>query len=237
MMISQQRTEKLFELAGIELSGEQYEKFDQYAQLLVTWNEKVNLTAITDPEGIAVKHFFDSVYPFTLFDLPQESRIIDVGTGAGFPSCPLKIVRDDIKLTLLDSLNKRIAFLAHISDVLNLGATCIHGRAEELGKNPECRENYDIACARAVANLRELCEYCMPFVKEGGIFAALKGSNGEEELKEAKPAIKTLGGKVEECKSYSLPTGDNRTLILIRKVSATPEKYPRNSGVIKKRPL
>ena len=237
MILSKQETEKLFELCNIEITSAQYDRLNTYAEMLVAWNEKINLTAITDPEGITIKHFFDSVYPFTLFSLPEGAEIIDVGTGAGFPSCPLKIFRDDIKITLLDSLNKRISFLANISESLDLGATCIHGRAEELGKNSEYREKYDVACARAVANLPELCEYCLPFVKTDGYFVALKGSKGGEELKEAKSAVKILGGKTEDCIEYTLPTGDKRTLILIRKVSETPDKYPRNPGLIKKKHL
>lgn len=237
MILSKQETEKLFELCNVEITSAQYEKFEKYSDLLVAWNEKINLTAITDAEGITIKHFFDSVYPFTLFDVPQGARIIDVGTGAGFPSCPLKIIRDDVQLTLLDSLNKRIAFLANISEVLDLGATCIHGRAEELGKNYEYRESFDIACARAVANLPELCEYCLPFVKKGGYFAALKGRSGSEELSESSKAIEILGGKAENAIEYSLPTGDKRTLILIKKINETPEKYPRNQGAIKKKHL
>ena len=221
----------------LEYTDLQKEKLDKYAQMLVEWNDKINLTAITDYDEIMIKHFYDSIYPFTLFELPENSEIIDVGTGAGFPSCPLKIVRDDLKVTLLDSLNKRIAFLAQLSETLDLGATCIHGRAEELGKNLEYREKFDCATARAVANLSDLCEYCLPFVKVGGVFAALKGSNGEEELKDAKNAIKILGGKTENFIEYELPNGDKRTLILIRKVSETPDKYPRNAGQMKKKKL
>lgn len=221
----------------LEYTDLQKEKLDKYAQMLVEWNDKINLTAITDYDEIQIKHFYDSIYPFTLFELPENSEIIDVGTGAGFPSCPLKIVRDDLKVTLLDSLNKRIAFLAQLSETLDLGATCIHGRAEELGKNLEYREKFDCATARAVANLSDLCEYCLPFVKVGGVFAALKGSNGEEELKDAKNAIKILGGKTEDFIEYELPNGDKRTLILIRKVSETPDKYPRNAGQMKKKKL
>ena len=221
----------------LEYTDLQKEKLDKYAQMLVEWNDKINLTAITDYDEIQIKHFYDSIYPFTLFELPENSEIIDVGTGAGFPSCPLKIVRDDLKVTLLDSLNKRMAFLAQLSETLDLGATCIHGRAEELGKNLEYREKFDCATARAVANLSDLCEYCLPFVKVGGVFAALKGSNGEEELKDAKNAIKILGGKTEDFIEYELPNGDKRTLILIRKVSETPDKYPRNAGQMKKKKL
>lgn len=236
-LVSFEEFSELFGGGKIEINEKQYEKFSLYAELLCEWNEKINLTAITDPEGIAVKHFFDSVYPFTLFEVAEGAKIIDVGTGAGFPSCPLKIMRDDVKITLLDSLNKRINFLGQLSDRLELGATCIHGRAEELGRNGECREQFDIATARAVANLTELCEYCLPFVKVGGYFAALKGSSGEEELKEAKSAVKVLGGKVEEMFEYELPTGDGRTLILIKKTGNTPEKYPRNKGQMKKKKL
>ncbi|MDO4944945.1 MAG: 16S rRNA (guanine(527)-N(7))-methyltransferase RsmG [Ruminococcus sp.] len=237
MLLSKSETDKIFGEYGLRLSDEQYERLYKYADLLVQWNEKINLTAITDPEGITVKHFFDSIYPFTLFELPQNSSIIDVGTGAGFPSCPLKIYRDDLKITLLDSLNKRVNFLGQVSECVGLGADCIHGRAEELGKNPQYREQFDCATARAVANLTELCEYCLPFVKTGGVFAALKGSGGEEELHKAKNAVKILGGKVEETKNYKLPNGDGRTLILIRKISETPDKYPRNKGQMKKKPF
>lgn len=231
MILSQTQTSELFEKYGISISQIQYDRLFRYSELLTQWNEKINLTAITDPEGITVKHFFDSVYPFTMFDLPENSTVIDVGTGAGFPSCPLKIFRDDINLTLLDSLNKRVKFLTALSEEISLNANCIHGRAEELGKNPEYREKYDCATARAVANLTDLSEYCLPFVKVGGIFAALKGSSGETELEEAKETIKLLGGKTEQVKKYDLPNGDGRTLIVIRKLTPTPPKHPR-----KKRP-
>lgn len=227
----------IFEENEIALTAEQTGRLEKYAELLCERNEQVNLTAITDPEGIAVKHFFDSIYPFTLFELPEGARLIDVGTGAGFPSCPLKVWREDIGLTLLDSLNKRINFLKELSDEIGLGAECVHGRAEEFGRKSEFREQFDIATARAVANLTDLCEYCLPFVKVGGLFAALKGSSGGEELEKAKPAIKTLGGKTEKVIEYTLPGGDGRTLILIKKLSPTPGKYPRNAGQMKKRPL
>ena len=237
MMLSKAQTDEIFGKYGIELTDEQYSRLAVYSDLLVEWNEKINLTAITDSEGITEKHFFDSIYPFTLFELKEGSSLIDVGTGAGFPSCPLKIYRDDIKLTLLDSLNKRVNFLKELSEKAQLDAQCIHGRAEEAGRNADLREQFDCACARAVANLTELSEYCLPFVKKGGIFAALKGSGGEEELEEARNAIKILGGKVEKAEKYSLPNGDGRTLIIIRKVASTPPKYPRNKGQIKKNPL
>ncbi len=235
MEVTREYYDRLFE--GLALDDGRYERLRQYERLLTEWNEKINLTAITAPEEVAVKHFYDSVYPFTLFDVPGGASVIDIGTGAGFPSCPLKIFRDDINLTLLDSLNKRINFLSVLSESIALGADCIHGRAEELGRDGRYRETFDIACARAVANLRELCEYCLPFVKLGGAFAALKGSAGRDELKEAQNAVKTLGGEVSQVEDYTLPTGDGRTLIIIGKAKPTPEKYPRNKGQMKKKLL
>lgn len=237
MLINKNDLDSLFAKGAMTVTNEQYDRLYKYSKLLVEWNEKINLTAITDPEGIALKHFYDSVYPFTLTEIMQGASVIDVGTGAGFPSCPLKVFRNDIKLTLLDSLNKRIRFLQEVSDTIDLNADCIHGRAEELGRNGEYREKYDVACARAVANLSELCEYCLPFVKVGGKFIALKGSNGNEELKDAQNAIKIFGGKLESATEYALPNGDGRTLIVIKKISPTPEKYPRNKGQMKKKPL
>lgn len=237
MIIESDKFIKMFADAGIEITDEQMYRLGMYSEMLVQWNEKINLTAITDPEGISVKHFFDSIYPFSLVDLPKGSTLIDVGTGAGFPSCPVKIWRDDIKITLLDSLQKRITFLAQLSDSLSLGATCIHSRAEDLGKSAEFREKFDFATARAVANLADLCEYCLPFVKVGGKFLALKGSGADEEIKQAKDAVKLLGGKITQTTEYTLPNGDGRTLVVIDKVSATPDKYPRTSAKIKKKSL
>lgn len=222
---------------GVCVNDGQFERFDKYAEMLVSYNEKVNLTALTASEDIAEKHFVDSILPFLHFSLKEGSRVIDVGTGAGFPSCPLKIIRDDISLTLVDSLNKRVKFLSMLSETLSLDAECIHARAEELGKNPDYRERFDAATARAVANLPVLCEYCMPFVKVGGYFLALKGSRGAGEAKDAYTAIKTLGGKLREVYEYALPSGDKRTLIIIEKISQTPPKYPRNKGMMTKKPL
>ena len=231
----------LFGQGGMVVDEKMYAGFARYAELLCEWNEKMNLTAITDPEGIALKHFYDSVYPFTLLPPAEGVSLIDVGTGAGFPAIPLKIYRGDVKLTLLDGLNKRVNFLKAVSDDIGLGAECVHGRAEEAGRfikegNP-LREAFDIAAARAVAELRELCEYCLPFVKVGGRFYALKGKNGLEELAAAKSAVDTLGGKVILAKEYRLPNGDERVLAVIEKVKPTPEKYPRNAGQMKKKPL
>lgn len=236
-MIDKKNFTEELERLGVSVSDRQFEKFDKYAEMLVSYNEKVNLTALTSPEDIAEKHFIDSILPFLHFSLKKDASVIDVGTGAGFPSCPLKIVREDIALTLVDSLNKRVNFLNMLSQNLSLDAKCIHARAEELGKDLDYREKFDIATARAVANLPMLCEYCLPFVKVGGYFAALKGSRGADEAKEAYTAIKTLGGKLQEVYEYSLPSGDNRTLIIIKKISQTPPKYPRNKGLMTKKPL
>ena len=234
MLTSRPDFTSLLSNGGIEITDEQYARFYEYAKMLVEWNEKINLTAITDPEGIALKHFYDSVYPFTLCEIPKGARVIDVGTGAGFPSCPLKIVRGDISLTLLDSLNKRIKFLQELSDKCSLDAECIHARAEDGGHKADLRESFDIACARAVAPMYVLAEYCLPFVRVGGMFVALKGSSGGDELDEAKEAIKRLGGKTEQVEEYTLPNGDGRTLIVVRKISETPAKYPRAKAKIVK---
>lgn len=229
---------RLFEGCDMKISDDAALKFDKYAGLLVEWNEKINLTAITEPGEICEKHFLDSCLPFELWgELKGDEKIIDVGTGAGFPSCPLKILNGGVKLTLLDSLNKRINFLNCISESLGLEAECIHGRAEEMGQKADFREKYDIATARAVANLSELCEYCLPFVKVGGHFVALKGQAGSDELEKAEVAVKILGGKVSKVLEYNLPNGDGRTLIVIKKVAKTPVKYPRNKGQMKKKPL
>lgn len=236
-MIDKENFARQLEKLNVCVSGGQVELFDRYAEMLVSYNEKVNLTALTSPQDIAEKHFIDSILPFLHFPLKEGASVIDVGTGAGFPSCPLKIIRDDILLTLVDSLNKRVNFLSMLSDALSLDAECIHARAEELGRNSDYRERFDVATARAVANLPILCEYCMPFVKVGGYFVALKGSRGAEEAKEAYTAIKTLGGKLQEVYEYSLPSGDSRTLIVVKKISQTPPKYPRNKGVMTKKPL
>ncbi|MBP8594470.1 MAG: 16S rRNA (guanine(527)-N(7))-methyltransferase RsmG [Ruminococcus sp.] len=218
----------------IELTETQYRKFDKYADFLVEYNQKVNLTAITAPDEILVKHFIDSCLVTKFIDLPEKLSIIDVGTGAGFPSVPLKIIRPDLKLTLLDSLNKRIVFLQQLCDMLEIEAEFIHGRAEDFSKMPEFREKFDFSCARAVAELSTLTELCLPFVRVGGTFISLKGPG--EDLKPANNAVTILGGKIARVNEYSLEN-DERRLICIEKISQTPPKYPRNSAQIKKKPL
>ena len=210
-------------------------RLEKYADLLVEWNEKINLTAIVDPEGIAVKHFLDCLMIFKYIDIPKGASVIDIGTGAGFPGVVIKIARPDIKLTLMDSLQKRINFLDTLCSELGLEVTTVHSRAEDITQKQ--REGYDFAVARAVANMRVLTEYCLPYVKVGGSFVAMKGSTAAEEVKEANKAIATLGGKLEAEDLFELPEFGGRGIINVKKISQTPTKYPRNSGKISKQPL
>ncbi len=216
------------------LSEEMYKKFDAYADYLVEYNKNVNLTAITDPEEILFKHFIDSVLVFKYVDIPERSDIIDVGTGAGFPSVPMKIYRPDINITLLDSLNKRIVFLQSLCDKLDISADFIHGRAEDVSKDEKYREKFDFACARAVANMSLLSELCIPFVKVGGSFISMKGPSEDSSI--GFNAIKILGGNVSRETKYSVEA-EERRIVLIEKISQTPTKYPRNSSQIKKKLL
>lgn len=227
----------MLEALGIQADDTHYHRFARYAAELVEWNQKVNLTAITDDYGIAVKHFVDSLMPLTLLELKANASLIDVGTGAGFPSVPLKLIRPDLRLTLLDSLDKRLTFLRHLQSHLGFDASCVHARAEDAGRQEAYRERYDLATSRAVADLSQLAEYCLPLVKVGGRLLALKGSTGQEEAKKAQNAIKTCGGAIEAVHDYQLPNGDPRTLVVVKKISPTPPKYPRNSAQIAKRPL
>lgn len=236
-MIDQKRMEAVFAGQGISLSGGQMQQLDRYAQLLTEWNQRMNLTAITDPEGILVKHFLDSILPFSLEPLPEGASLIDVGTGAGFPAIPLLIWRPDLQVTLLDSLQKRLTFLEEVLAQCALPARCIHLRAEDGGRQPGLREQFDAATARAVAHLRELSEYCLPYVKPGGAFYALKGGDVKEESESAQKAIRLLGGRMEKALSYSLPDGSGRTLVLIKKISQTSTKFPRSAAKMAKSPL
>lgn len=234
------RTEYMKEIAiaeGFELNEIELKKLDSYAEILIEWNQKVNLTAITDPEEIAVKHFLDSFLLLKCVSIPLGASIIDIGTGAGFPSMPCKIIREDLNITLLDSLNKRILFLKELSNRLHYSVTCIHGRAEDLGNTVNYREKYDFATARAVAHLRELAEYTLPYVKPGGYFIALKGYEIEDELKESQKAIHIMGGKVIEIKKFILPNDSKRGIVIIKKISQTPTKYPRQAAKMKKCPI
>lgn len=222
---------------GLEVASAQAESFQQYMELLVEWNEKINLTAITEPREVAIKHFLDSILLLKYMDIPQGAKLIDVGTGAGFPGLPLKIMRPDIKLTLLDGLNKRLIFLQDVLDKLHLSAELVHARAEEAGRQAKYRGSYDLATARAVAPLNLLSEYCLPFLKMGGIFAAMKGPQITEELDAAKSAIKLLGCTLDKAEEFTLPGGDGRSLVLIKRTNALPPVYPRHGAKITKSPL
>lgn len=226
---------EVFSADEFNVSEKQYTQFYEYARILVEWNEKMNLTGITDPDGITVKHFLDSILPLKFLNLSEGSKVIDVGTGAGFPGVPIKIYRPDIKLTLLDSLNKRVNFLSSACAAAKVEAECVHGRAEESGRDPRFREKFDVAFARAVAAMPMLAEYCMPYVKVGGVFAAMKGPN--ENYRDGENAVMLLGGEIADVKEYELPNGDKRVLIIVKKLSSTAEKYPRNGGQISKKPL
>lgn len=222
----------------ISLTEKQYEKFQKYFELLVEWNEKMNLTAITDENGVALKHFADSLSLLNYVDIPQNSSIADVGTGAGFPGVVLKIARPDIKLTLIDSLNKRLVFLSEVCSQLGIEAELIHSRAEDGARKEGLRESFDFVASRAVARMNVLSEYCLPYVKVGGAFCAMKGAMANEEFKEALNAINTLGGKLENKYFFELPeNGGERAIAVVRKTKNTPQKYPRQSGKIKAKAL
>jgi 16S rRNA (guanine527-N7)-methyltransferase len=224
---------------GISLSPQQLKQFETYYEVLVEWNEKMNLTAITEKEDVYLKHFYDSVTAAFYADLSKPLHICDVGAGAGFPSIPLKICFPDLSITIVDSLNKRISFLEHLSQQLGLTNTHFyHDRAETFAKRPEHREQYDVVTARAVARMSVLSELCLPLVKKDGLFIAMKAANAVDELTNAKKAITTLGGKTEKVHSFLLPKEDSeRNIIAIRKIKETPKKYPRKPGTPNKLPL
>ena len=225
---------RLFENEKLEINKAQYDLLDRYAHLLVEYNKVMNLTGITDPMGISEKHFLDSLLIFRYCLVPEDARVIDVGTGAGFPGVPMKIYRPDLQVTLLDSLMKRVKFLEEVSaDTLEM--ICIHARAEDGGRDKNLREQFDIAAARAVAALPVLAEYCLPYVKVGGKFIAMKGPN--ENIDEGRNAVEILGGKISDIHEYSLPCGDKRVIVVIEKISATPTKYPRAGAQISKKHL
>ena len=221
----------------IKLSVEQLEKFYSYMSLLLEWNEKMNLTAITEPNEIILKHFVDSLT--ILNEINNNSKVVDVGTGAGFPGIPLSIANESLKITLVDSLNKRLIFLQEVIDKLELkNIEIIHSRAEDFGQNKKYRENFDFATSRAVANLSTLSEYLIPLVKINGKCICMKASDVEEEINQAKNAINVLGGTIEKIEEFKLPESDiGRTIIIINKQKNTPAKYPRKAGTPSKEPI
>lgn len=223
----------------VALTDQQMAQFDTYFHLLVEWNEKMNLTAITEEKEVYLKHFYDSLLVGLKMALNPQTAICDVGSGAGFPSIPLKILYPELSVTIVDSLKKRITFLQELTDQLGLtNVHLYHDRAETFGQNPAFREQFDYVTARAVARLNVLVELCLPLVKKDGYFLALKAAKSDEELQEAKPAIAQLGGKFIEEKTMALPlSGDERHLLVIQKKKVTPKKYPRKPGLPNKQPI
>lgn len=231
-------TEKVKELS-IVLNDKQIQQFEQYYNILVEWNKVMNLTAITEYEEVVEKHFLDSLTIVNAIHVKKIETLIDVGTGAGFPGIPLKIAFPHLKVTLLDSLNKRIKFLNEVINLLELNdIKAIHGRAEDYAKQAEYREQYDICASRAVANLATLSEYCLPYVKVDGLFVPYKSGEIDEELKSSEKAVSILGGKVEEVVKFQLPGTDiGRSFVKIHKIKETKKKYPRKAGMPTKEPL
>lgn len=229
---------KLKEL-NIQINEIQKKQFDTFYSMLVEWNKVMNLTGITEYEEVIEKHFVDSLSIVNIFDLSEVNTVIDVGTGAGFPGIPLKIAFPHLKITLLDSLNKRIHFLDSVIDELKLdGIYTIHGRAEDFAKKDDYRERYDLCVSRAVANLSTLSEYCLPYIRVGGIFISYKSSDVDDEVLESKKAISILGGKLDNVVKFQLPGTDiNRSFIKIEKIKNTGKKYPRKAGLPSKEPL
>ena len=225
------------EMFHVKLDETALERFDLYGKLLVEWNEKINLTAIIDPEGVTVKHFLDSITIFSYVDIPEGAKVIDVGTGAGFPGLAMLIARPDLQMTLMDSTKKRLTVIEDILEKIGLSADVVHSRAEEAGKKEEYREKYDFSTARAVTNLRDLAEYCLPFVKVGGSFVPMKSAKTQEEIAEGKKAIHVLGGQIAKVDTFDLLDCGERTIINVKKISSTPAKYPRPSAKIAKNPI
>lgn len=224
---------------GLSFDEEKYNKFIKYKDLIKEWNQKINLTAITDDEEIIKKHFIDSIKVFNCDYVKNAKSVIDIGTGGGFPGIPMRIVKEDSKMVLLDSLNKRINFLNEVINDLNLSnIKTIHGRAEDFAQTAEYRQRFDLAVSRAVANLTVLLEFCLPYVKVGGYFVALKGPAIEEEIKAAEGALKALGGKIEKIIEVDIEGSDlKHNLLVVKKIKDTPKKYPRKAGMVTKNPI
>ena len=224
---------------GIQLTEQQVDQFFEYYRLLVQWNEFMNLTAITEMEEVMEKHFVDSLALSKAAEVGNIETLIDVGTGAGFPGIPLKIAYPHLRVVLLDSLNKRVKFLSTVIETLGLtNIQAVHGRAEDAARQKDYREQFDAAVSRAVANMASLSEYCLPFIKVGGVFVPYKSGNIEEELKDAGKAVKTLGGTIRRVEKFQLPDTDiERSLVLIEKTERTDKRYPRKAGLPSKEPI
>lgn len=225
------------EKIGIILDDTALNRLDKYAEMIVETNKTLNLTAITEPDEIVYKHFIDSLSLLTVVEPETGAKVIDVGTGAGFPGVVLLIARPDIKITLMDGTNKRLNFIRSVLDEIGLDAEILHSRAELAGKDKAYREKFDFVTARAVANMNTLSEYCMPFVKVGGVFAPMKAAKADEELDSAKGAIRLLGGEIDRICHLDIENCGERCIIITKKISQTPPKYPRASAQISKKPL
>lgn len=221
----------------VQLDSQAFSRLDKYAEMLVETNKSFNLTAITEPDDVTVKHFADCLALLKYVDIPQNAKIIDVGTGAGFPGLVLLLARPDIQMTFLDSTKKKLGFIESVLAETNLKAEILHARAEEAGQKAEYREKFDYATARAVANLTNLSEYCLPFVKVGGTFVSMKSASADEEISEAKKAVGILGGKICEDNLFDLVENTPRRILILKKISQTPTKYPRPSAKIAKSPI
>ncbi len=237
MTVSKDLFESCCEKKSITVGNDAFDKLDTYAKLLLEWNEKVNLTSITEPDEVLVKHFIDSLCLLKFVDIKENGSLCDVGTGAGFPGAVISAVRPDLSVTLMDSTGKKLAFVDTVIKELGLNAKTVNSRAEEAGRKPEFREKFDVVTARAVSQLNKLSEYCVPLVKVGGVFAPLKAVLSEEEVQAGFGAAKNLGASIKKKEIYALPDGSEREIIIFEKVSSTPPKYPRNSAQIAKKPL
>lgn len=221
----------------VQLDSQAFSRLDKYAEMLVETNKSFNLTAITEPDDVTVKHFADCLALLKYVDIPQNAKIIDVGTGAGFPGLVLLLARPDIQMTFLDSTKKKLGFIESVLAETDVKAEILHARAEEAGQKAEYREKFDFATARAVANLTNLSEYCLPFVKVGGTFVSMKSASADEEISEAKKAVGILGGKICEDNLFDLVENTPRRILILKKISQTPTKYPRPSAKIAKSPI
>lgn len=236
-MLNRELLTETIEKFGISLSDEVFLRLDKYAEMLVETNKSFNLTAITDPEGVTVKHFADCLSIFGYINIPENASLIDVGTGAGFPGLVIKLFRPDINVTFLDSTKKKLGFIESVLNETGMTGEMVHMRAEDAAVLPKYREKFDFATARAVAALPVLAEYCLPFVKVGGSFISMKSADTLEEIKAASGAVKILGGEIEQDNLFSLVENMPRRIILIKKKSQTPTKYPRKTAQIAKKAL